>query len=107
MGETALDQVAKELAEAHRKADPDTLAVYWAPDPEGREVRLVEISGSIGDTGEVLPYRFAPRAKEGVPYASVLILLSPAEWEKVKSGELELPEGWPPADKFVALEEQQ
>lgn len=106
MGEPALDQVAKELADAHRRADPDTVAVYWAPDPEGREIRLVEISGSVGETGEVLPYRFGPRVTQGVPYPSVLILLSPAEWEKVKSGELKLPEGWPSAEKFVALEEQ-
>ena len=105
MVELALEQVAKELAAAHRMADVDTIAVYWAPDPEQREIRLVEVSGSVGETGEVLPFRFAPRVDRGIPYASVLILLNPDEWEKVKSGELKLPLSWPSADKLIALEE--
>lgn len=106
MVEPALEQVAKELAAAHRMADHHTIAVYWAPDPEGWEIRLVEVSGSVGDTGEVLPFRFGPQIARGVPYASVVILLNPDEWEKVKSGELKLPPNWPSADKLIDLEEQ-
>jgi hypothetical protein len=105
--EAALAKVARDLAEAHRRADPETKHVFWALDPEEREIWLVEVSGSVGDTGEILPYRFGPRPADGVPYASVVILLSPAEWEKVRSRELGLPAGGPSLDKFVAIEERQ
>ena len=58
------------------------------------EVRLVEVSGSLATSGEVLPFRFAPRADLGVPYASVVVLLGLEDWERVKNGQLSLPEGW-------------
>ena len=90
-GKTTHD-VALDLAKAHRKADKKTMAVFVSDDD--REVRLVEVSGSVASHGEVLPFRFAPRPKDGIPFPSVLIVLSPAEWEMVQSGQLNLPEGW-------------
>ncbi|MCC6646647.1 MAG: hypothetical protein IT374_13880 [Polyangiaceae bacterium] len=67
-------EVARELAEAHRAEDPETKSVFLADSVD--EVRLVEVSGSVGTSGEVLPFRFAPRPDLGVPYASVVVLLS-------------------------------
>ena len=60
------------------------------------EVRLVEVSGSLGNggPGEVLPFRFQAQPEKGVPYASVVVLLSPSEWEAVGKDELKLPPGW-------------
>ena len=87
--------VATDLAKAHKHEDPETDEVYLAVTPESAtEVRLVEISGSLGNSGEVLPFRFAPRADLGVPYASVVVLLGREDWERVKRGELSLPTGW-------------
>ncbi|HEY4104949.1 MAG TPA: hypothetical protein VGM44_13720, partial [Polyangiaceae bacterium] len=75
--------------------DPNTTDVYFV---EGvvDEVRLVEVSGSLGNAGpgEVLPFRFGEHPDQGVPYPSVVVLLSPAEWSAVERGELELPVGW-------------
>lgn len=88
-------EVAQELAEAHKAEDPETEAIYLAKSPEGvSEVRLVEVTRSLGDAGEVLPFRFAARDDLGVPYASVLILLSVGDWARIESGDLSLPEGW-------------
>jgi hypothetical protein len=42
----------------------------------------------------VLPFRFEAQPKDGVPYPSVVVLLSPAEWAAVKKGDLKLPPGW-------------
>ena len=87
--------VASDLAKAHRNEDPQTEEVYLAMGAEAStEVRLVEISGSLSNSGEVLPFRFAPRADLGVPYASVVVLLGREDWERVKRGELSLPDGW-------------
>jgi hypothetical protein len=93
-------QVAEDLARAHRAEDPETQEVYLAPGSESSaEVRLVEISGSLGGSGEVLPFRFAPRDDLDIPYASVVVLLSPDDWQRVQNGELQLPDGWGrPAD---------
>ena len=87
-----IDEIAKELAEAHRKEDPSTKAVFLSED--AAEVHLVEVSGSVATSGEVLPFRFAARPDLGVPYASVVILLSEEEWVRVERGELALPPGW-------------
>ena len=85
-------EVAKELADAHRAEDPETKSVFLADSVD--EVRLVEVSGSVGTSGEVLPFRFAPRPDLGVPYASVVVLLSEDDWSRIERGELALPPGW-------------
>lgn len=92
VSEKQIDEVAKELAEAHLKEDPSTTAVFLAEDRA--EVRLVEVSGSIVTSGEVLPFRFAARPDRGVPYPSVVVLLSEDDWARIERGELELPPGW-------------
>lgn len=87
-------EVAQELAKAHRAEDPETKSVFLAESEGVTEVRLVEVSGSIGTSGEVLPFRFAPRPDLGVPYPSVVVLLSEDDWERIERGELALPPGW-------------
>ena len=89
-----VEDVARELAAAHRDADSDIQEIYFYPDPAGEEVRLVEVSGSVGNTGEVLPFRFAARPDLGVPYPSVVVLLSPEEKQALDSKLLALPANW-------------
>jgi hypothetical protein len=93
--------VAKQLAEAHRQEDPATKAVFLAEDPV--EVRLVEVSGSVATAGEVLPFRFAPRPDLGVPYASVIVLLSEDDWARIERGELALPPEWGTPEKLKKI----
>jgi hypothetical protein len=90
-----VSQVAEELAKAHVEDDPKTTDVYYV-EGVNDEVRLVEVSGSLGNTGpgEVLPFRFQPQPDKGVPYASIVVLLSPSEWASVEKDELKLPPGW-------------
>lgn len=88
-------QVAAELAQAHVEDDPNTTKVYFV-EGVADEVRLVEVSGSLGNggPGEVLPVRFEAQPDEGVPYPSVVVLLSPSEWDAVENDQLKLPPGW-------------
>jgi hypothetical protein len=87
-------EVATDLAKAHVEEDPATTDVFVADSPD--EIRLVEVSGSLGSTAprEVLPFRFTARPDQGIFYPSVVILLSPSEWEAVQKGKLSLPSGW-------------
>src|SRR5258706_8036041 len=91
---TVID-VAKELARAHVQEDPQTTDVFVV-DGVDDEVRLVEVSSSLDDAGpgEVLPFRFKAQPEQGVPYPSVVVLLSPSEWDSVEKDELKLPPGW-------------
>ncbi len=74
----SVEEVAKDLAHAHRQADPDIQQIWMSEDPSGREVRLLEVSGSVGNIGAIMPFRFSARHPD-VPYPSVVILLSPEE----------------------------
>jgi hypothetical protein len=87
-------EVAEQLAEAHRLEDPATSEIYVVEASD--KVRLVEVSSSVESAGahEVLPFRFTARPDKGVAYPSVVVLLSPDEWEAVKRGDLQLPSGW-------------
>jgi len=88
-------EVAEELAKAHVEDDPKTTQVYFVEGIDD-EVRLVEVSGSLGSgaPGEVLPVRFSAQPEAGVPYPSVVVLLSPSEWDAVEKDTLKLPPGW-------------
>lgn len=83
-----VEDTARLLAREHSEQDEVTQAVYWAPAED--EVFLVEVTASVPDRGEVLPFRFAPDPPE-VPYPSVVVLLGPGDWARVQSGDLELP----------------
>ena len=87
------------LAGEHMGQDPDMTEVYWAP--AEHEVRLIEVSGSVGDTGEVLPFKFAPDPPD-VPYVTVVVLLGRGDWERVKAKDLELPEGFTEIEQIAA-----
>jgi hypothetical protein len=88
-------QLAEELAKAHVEDDPKTTDVYYVEGVNHDDVRLVEVSSSLDNTGpgEVLPFRFQAQPEKGVPHASVVVLLSPSEWEAVRKDELRLHPG--------------
>lgn len=89
------DEVARILAKAHREADPDTFEVRLARDPEGKVIRLIEVTKALFTTnGEVLPFEFSPSTD--IPYASVVAVLSPKEWDMLQHGKIKLPKGWGP-----------
>lgn len=92
-------QLAERLAKAHAAEDPKTLAAFLAESEV--EIRLVEVSASVGSIGSVLPFRFA--ATEEVPLESIIILLSEDEWQRVLAGDLALPEGWGTPDTLRKL----
>ena len=98
----SVEDVARDLAQAHRAEDPQTVEIYLAEADD--EVRLLEVSESVADSGQVLPFRFGPQPSEGIPFPSTVILLSLQEWKRVRAGELSLPDGWgaPGALKRIA-----
>lgn len=84
----SVEIVARMLAGEHMSEDPGIRDVYWAP--AANEVRLVEVSDSVRDAGEILPFRFAADPPD-VPYPSLVVLLGPGDWQRLSRHELELP----------------
>jgi hypothetical protein len=89
-----LRSVAQELANAHLANDPSLTTVFLAPDPEGREIRLVEISSELETRNEIFAVRFSARPDLGIPFPSTVVLISDDEWQALMSAELSLPESW-------------
>lgn len=89
---TEIRRSAESMAMYHKKCDPNLREIYFLP--HGAEIRLIEISNAVPDTGEALPFRFNPDPKAGVRYPSTVILLHPDEWKRVKKGSMALPRGW-------------
>ena len=72
-----VEDVARLLAQEHKNDDPSITEIYWSP--HATEVRLIEVNSSLSDRKEILPFRFSPDFPD-VPYAYVVILLSPRDW---------------------------
>lgn len=87
-------KTAKKLAQGHKKFDPNTQMIKYFPSNHHKEVRLLEVSSTAPTTGEMMPFRFGPDTSQGIDLPSVVILISPQEWEDVKSGRLKLPQNW-------------
>ena len=90
----SIEDVAKELAAAHRAADPKTTLVKLFSSPQNDEIRLLEISTAVPAIGEVLPFRFAPHKASQIDYPSIVVLMNPTDWEDVQKDLLRLPVGW-------------
>jgi hypothetical protein len=90
-----LESIANDLATAHRVGhDDDVVAIFWLPDPDARELRLLEVMRSVATTNDIMPFRFAPT--DDVPVPSVMILVSEAEFAALQDGALRLPDSWGP-----------
>jgi hypothetical protein len=87
------EQTARMLAAAHR-AKESLSVVMLDPDPSQQEIRLLEVSPAAATTHELYPFAFGARPDLGIDYPSVVLLLSPDEWNEVQAGQLPLPKGW-------------
>ena len=56
-------------------------------------IKLLEVNTNTVASG-VLPVQFGPAPASGIPYPSIIVEVSPEEFEKIKTKELMLPKGW-------------
>ena len=90
------------MVQSHRDVEPNLRRIFFYRDPDGREVRLVEVVDGSPSADDVLPFRFAPDESRGVHYPVVIVELSPEEFERVEQGELPLPPGWTDREELYA-----
>lgn len=90
------NEIAKELAEAHRKIEPGISRIFRVVAEEeervGEPVKLLEVNPETSPSG-IVPIAFGPDPPR-IPFPSVIIEVTEGEFEKIRAGILELPDGW-------------
>ena len=88
--------IARALAEAHRKVDPEILRIIRVvadrEDDPTEPVKLLEVNPDTPRTG-IVPIAFGAAPPE-IPFPSVVIEVTEDELEDIRSGSLPLPNGW-------------
>ena len=90
------DQIARRLAETHREMDPGICRIVrLLTDREadaGEPLKLLEVNPATSPSG-IWPIAFGADPPE-VPFPSVVVEVTEAEFEAIGRGVLPLPEGW-------------
>jgi hypothetical protein len=92
---TVKEDTAKKQAEAHRRIEPSILRIMRivtsGEESPAEPVKLLEVNRDTSPSG-IVPIAFGPT--EGVPFPSVVVEVTPDEYEKLTRNQLELPAGW-------------
>jgi hypothetical protein len=88
--------VAKSLADAHRKAEPSIRRIHRIisnrEDDVNEPVKLLEVNPDTSPSG-IVPIAFGPDPPD-IPFPSVVIEITQEEFDQIKLGKLQLPHGW-------------
>ena len=90
------NEMAQLLAEAHRSIEPGIsriIRLVADREDEAREpAKLLEVNPATSPSG-IFPIAFTA-APPRVPYSSVVVEVTEAEFEQITAGTLALPAGW-------------
>ena len=89
-------EIAKLLADVHREYEPTiTRIVRVIADKEqahDEPVKLLEVNPVTSPSG-IVPIAFGPDPPR-IPFSSIIIEVTEAEFESIRAGGLVLPDGW-------------
>src|SRR5436309_3313913 len=94
------DEVARKLAEIHFNVEEGMKQIFrYTADPKveclkTEPIKLLEVNENTFASGTVMPIPFGPIKEKGIPYSSVIIEVTPEEFQRIQTQELKLPEGW-------------
>lgn len=89
--------MAAWYATEHLKTDPGIASVYYLPKNAGeREIRFVEVNTLLGDRSDDIlePIDFGIDTGSETAHKLLVVDVTPAQWERIRSAKLELPNGW-------------
>lgn len=93
------DEVARILAEAHYRIESGITRIFrivGAADAEAQPsepIKLLEVNENTIPAG-IMPLSFDAAPGQGIYYPSVIVEVTPAEFESIQRRELPLPKGW-------------
>ena len=99
------DDIANQLARSHFDIEPGISRIFRLRDANREEspgipIKLLEINSGTAPVG-VMPLQFGPSPAYGVPFSSVIVEVTPREFEQIHTAELSLPEGWSIAEELT------
>ena len=91
------DETAQILAEAHFQLDQGVVRVFRIVEPdeanESRPVKLLEVNRMTTEAG-ILPIGMGADPSRGVAYGTIIVEITPNEFERLAQGQLQLPNEW-------------
>lgn len=97
------DEEIRQLAEAHYRVEAGITSIFRitaSADVELRPnepIKLLEVNEFTAATG-VMPLQFGPAPASGIHFPSIIVEVTPEEFEKIQTLELPLPNGWSVGD---------
>ncbi|MEZ4222556.1 MAG: hypothetical protein R3B13_16570 [Polyangiaceae bacterium] len=90
------DEVASTLAAAHRTVEPTITLIVRLIGPDEADqrepIKLLEVNTATTPSG-IWPIAFTPDPP-AIPFGSVVVEVTPEEYEAIVSERLALPSGW-------------
>src|SRR4051812_30968789 len=92
----AKDEVAKKLAAAHYSIEPGIIRIFQLPEDADAEalpstpIKLLEVNEHTSPSA-VMPLHFRAAPASGIPYSSVIVEVTPEEFEQIRTSVLPLP----------------
>jgi hypothetical protein len=90
-------EAVETLARWHGEDEDPPVIIYSFDDPQEQTVRLLEVSEGFPTTGEAITWAFGQSPE--FPYRSEVVMVTPEEWEQIKSGGFALPPQWDPTSQ--------
>jgi hypothetical protein len=91
------DETARLLADAHFRLDQGITRIFRVVEADesdsSRPVKLLEVNPMTTEVG-ISPVGMTADPRRGVFHSSVVIEISPDEFECLQRGELKLPDNW-------------
>ena len=92
------DEEARQLAETHYQLEAGITKIFriLSAEAESRPnepIKLLEVNQFTVPSG-VMPLQFASSPNHGIHYPSVIIEVTPEEFERIQKRELALPKNW-------------
>jgi hypothetical protein len=93
------DEIARILAESHYRIEPEITKIFritgnGAVEAQPVEpIKLLEVNRSTIPSG-IMPLQFDASPAHGIPFPSVIVEVTPGEFQDIQAQALPLPNGW-------------
>jgi hypothetical protein len=93
------NEVAIRLAHAHYRIEPSVSQIFRVTAGDAVEaqpdepIKLLEVNAATIPSG-IAPLYFEPLPHGGIDYPTVIIEVTPEEYEQLRAGRLKLPNAW-------------
>jgi hypothetical protein len=96
LGRPSKVEAARVMAELHYAIEPGMVTVFRLEGPGETDrdpIKLLEVNRDTVTAG-IMPLGFPPRPARGEPYGTIIVEVTPAEFDQLRSGTLRLPHDW-------------